>query len=152
MLASRNHQAIDAVEPRLNALASEKELLIRPRRAGQFFTFRWKDFLRKLLNQPGVNAREQHLAEQQRLQQTLAALDDRLSAIQEWHATVDKLASATEEHDRCCRGLPARWDEDIVASFSGGSPSTVARLRDEFLALARPPVGLSRRMLRWFFR
>ncbi len=151
LFASRNHQALDAVEPRLTELAQHRDLVVRPRRAGSMYTFRWKDFLSKLLERPSVASRARHVEERQQLSRTLEQLGKTLQDVQAWHDRTARLAEIEESLDTQQASLPPSWREhEFIQSWAGPSPAGVREARDRFAKLVEVPTSWWQKLLHWF--
>ena len=153
LFASRNHQALDAVEPRLAELAQHRDLVVRPRRAGSMYTFRWKDFLSKLLERPSVASRAHHLDERHRLSATLDQLAKTLQDVQAWHDRECRLAELQEGLSSLEGALPPSWRGNaFIQGWTGPSPAGVKQKRERFSKLAAVPTGWWQKLLLWFGR
>ena len=141
LFASRNHQALEAVEPRLNALTEPRPILLRPTRPfGQTAErFDWFRMMTDLLARPQIpGARERLIRRREKVDQLLSerrALEDRMQRLLSLRLQVD----AAEEAIRTCSELcPACWEPYARTSYESTglpSPSEIRSMTDRIKSL-----------------
>ena len=112
LFASRNHQALEAVEPRLNAMAEHQPIMLRPTRPfGQNAEqFDWFRMMTDLLAKPRVPGASERLARARgavgRLLAGRSASERDMRRLSELRV---RLAAIQEEIRQCSARCPARW-------------------------------------------
>ena len=113
LFASRNHQALEAVEPRLNALTEPRPMLLRPTRPfGQTAAkVDWFRMMTELLAKPEVPGAEERLTrcreEVDQLLSTRGAVEDTMQRLSSLRIQVN---AAQEEIRRSSERCPAGWE------------------------------------------
>ena len=135
LFASRNHQAIEAVEPKLNALVEPETLVLRPSRAwGQEAqTANWQQAIAQLLSRPAqAGAHEAMATARTRLDAALAARQQIEEQVGKRLDLADQLTQAEEAASKAQGSLPAA-QQPLVGAFVG--LPALAALDDLVLAL-----------------
>ncbi|MDX2198599.1 MAG: AAA domain-containing protein [Phycisphaerae bacterium] len=148
LFASRNHQAIEAVEPRINAMVEPETLVLRPTRpfGAQAAQFEWYQAMTTLLARPRRHTLDNERDEAQARVTDL--LGRRHCAETQAAALLDlnvQLSSAEAECQEFGRRCPDSWAELAAGSSSLLPQSTFERLQRlaQLISASRTP---------WYFR
>jgi len=150
LFASRNHQAIEAVEPKLNAMVEPETLVLRPARpwGQEAQTANWQQAITQLLGQPAPTDA------QRPQQEARARLDQAIHRRQEAEVQVarrldlaDRLGEAEHAANQATLALPA-GQQALMASFDGLPELSTLDDLVERLRLREQPLSWWRRSLR----
>jgi very-short-patch-repair endonuclease/RecA/RadA recombinase len=151
VFASRNHQAIEAVEPRLNAMAEPEVLMIRASRArnDDGGRFQWAKSLSQLLAKPSdPDALDRYMAENERLRTSLGKtrdLEAQLEDAARLRIRLAELRAALRDHlaDRS-----ESWTDAAIARDGLPATEDLRSLRARLCIIDQPAEGLVRRLHR----
>lgn len=150
LFASKNHQALDAVEPKLTQLANGQRLIQRPKGKGSFRTFRWKDFLLRLLESPETANPAGYLALQAENYKLRSELELCLDDMKQWHKLEASLGDLHTEIEAKMKNLPLLWrDESLALQWGGATVKEVKALKNQIARLTKTPTTLWGRLMAW---
>ncbi len=121
VFASRNHQALEAVEPRLNALTEPESLVLRPNRpfGQQAAQFEWHQAMTSLLARP---RRDGVLEETEEARRDLrSTIDERTNIESQMAESLDleeRLAKAERTLQAKTDECPSEWDRAVRNAHS----------------------------------
>lgn len=130
LFASRNHQAIEAVEPRLNALFEPKHLVIR---LSQPYGQTSEDPILRFFTDLFARPRRPHAAgafndSLKELAKCIADHSDIRDRIGQTFTTIDEMSLAIRELENHTWNMPAEWAGVVERCPSVPSPETIDRL------------------------
>jgi very-short-patch-repair endonuclease len=158
LFASKNHRALDAVVPAVNALAGAQPLVIRTSSQDIALKSSWKKALRELLCRPDESRPEAVTESQGRLGSLLAHVSSALATLDVWqrdeeaydalNSTLDELKPRLPSHLRDSDEALASWPAEVRAA-------TLDELHASLLRTVAPARGLLEcvaRLLLWPWR
>lgn len=155
LFASRNHQALEAVEPRLNAMAEHQPIMLRPTRPfGQNAEqFDWFRMMTDLLAKPRVPGASERLARARgavgRLLAGRSASERDMRRLAELRV---RLAAIQEEIRQCSARCPARWRDHARGNHALADllkPELIRGMVARAAALGETARGLRAGVWRW---
>ena len=155
LFASRNHQALEAVEPRLNALTEPRPIMLRPTRPfGQTAErFDWFRMMTDLLAKPRApGAGERFICARDAVDRLLVARAESESRMNRIAKIRSRLAEVQKEIRECSARCPASWREHARRNHGSAgslSPTRIRKVIACLKALGEAPRTCTARVRRW---